>query len=70
MIYVDNAATTKMSGTAIEAMLPFLTEHFGNPSSLHTIGQTAAAALAKARADVAECLNAKPGEIYFTSGGS
>ena len=70
MIYVDNAATTKMSGTAIEAMLPFLTEHFGNPSSLHTIGQTAASALAQARADVAECLNAKPGEIYFTSGGS
>ena len=70
MIYVDNAATTKMSGIAIEAMLPYLTEHFGNPSSLHTIGQTAAEALAKARADVAACLNAKPGEIYFTSGGS
>ena len=70
MIYVDNAATTKMSGIAIEAMLPYLQEHFGNPSSLHTIGQTAAEALAKARADVAECLNAKPGEIYFTSGGS
>ena len=70
MIYVDNAATTKMSGTAIEAMLPYLTEHFGNPSSLHTIGQTAASALAQARADVAQCLNAKPGEIYFTSGGS
>ncbi|MBR3753287.1 MAG: cysteine desulfurase NifS [Ruminiclostridium sp.] len=70
MIYVDNAATTKMSGIAIEAMLPYLTEHFGNPSSLHTIGQTAAEALARARADVAQCLNAKPGEIYFTSGGS
>ncbi|MBP3318913.1 MAG: aminotransferase class V-fold PLP-dependent enzyme, partial [Ruminiclostridium sp.] len=70
MIYVDNAATTKMSGIAIEAMLPYLTEHFGNPSSLHTIGQTAAEALAKARADVAACLNAKPDEIYFTSGGS
>ena len=70
MIYVDNAATTKMSGTAIEAMLPYLTEHFGNPSSLHTIGQTAAESLAQARADVAQCLNAKPGEIYFTSGGS
>ncbi len=70
MIYVDNAATTKMSGIAIEAMLPYLREHFGNPSSLHTIGQTAAEALAKARADVAACINAKPGEIYFTSGGS
>ena len=70
MIYVDNAATTRMSGTAIEAMLPYLTEHFGNPSSLHTIGQTAAEALAKARADVAACLNCAPGEIYFTSGGS
>ena len=70
MIYVDNAATTRMSGTAIEAMLPYLQEHFGNPSSLHTIGQTAAEALAKARADVAACLNCAPGEIYFTSGGS
>ena len=70
MIYVDNAATTRMSGLAVEAMLPYLTEHFGNPSSLHTIGQTTAAALAKARADVAECLHCRPDEIYFTSGGS
>ena len=69
-IYADNAATTKMSPTAIAAMLPYLTEHFGNPSSLHTIGQQANEALEGARAVVAQCLNARPDEIYFTSGGS
>ncbi len=69
-IYADNAATTKMSPTAIAAMLPYLTEHFGNPSSLHTIGQQANEALEGARKVVAQCLNARPDEIYFTSGGS
>ena len=69
-IYSDNAATTKMSPTAIAAMLPYLTEHYGNPSSLHTIGQQANEALEGARAVVAQCLNARPDEIYFTSGGS
>ena len=69
-IYADNAATTKMSPTAIAAMLPYLTEHYGNPSSLHTIGQQANEALEGARAVVAQCLNARPDEIYFTSGGS
>ncbi len=69
-IYADNAATTKMSPTAIAAMLPYLTEHFGNPSSLHTIGQQANEALEGARGVVAQCLNARPDEIYFTSGGS
>ena len=69
-IYADNAATTKMSPTAIAAMLPYLTEHFGNPSSLHTIGQQANEALEGARVVVAQCLNARPDEIYFTSGGS
>ena len=68
-IYADNAATTKMSPTAIAAMLPYLTEHFGNPSSLHTIGQQANEALEGARGVVAQCLNARPDEIYFTSGG-
>lgn len=69
-IYVDNSATTKMSQTAINAMLPYLAEDFGNPSSLHTIGQRAAEALANARAELAELLDCSPAEIYFTSGGS
>ena len=69
-IYADNAATTKMSPTAIAAMLPYLTEHYGNPSSLHTIGQQANEALEQARTTVAQCINARPDEIYFTSGGS
>ena len=70
MIYADNAATTKLSKTALEAMLPYLTEHYGNPSSLHSIGQDAAEALQKARKTVAECLGCQPREVYFTSGGS
>lgn len=70
MIYVDNAATTKLSKTALDAMMPYLTENYGNPSSLHTIGQTAAEALQKSRETVAECLGCSPKEIYFTSGGS
>lgn len=69
-IYVDNAATTAMSETAINAMLPFLKGVYGNPSSLHTVGQTAKEHLEECRAKVAECLNADPKEIYFTSGGS
>ena len=69
-IYVDNAATTKMSRTAIDAMLPYMETYFGNPSSLHTIGQQAAEALQKARETVAECLGCQPREITFTSGGS
>ncbi len=70
MIYVDNAATTRMSQTALDAMLPFLTEGYGNPSSLHSVGQAAAEALQKARETVAACLNCAPREIIFTSGGS
>ncbi len=69
-IYADNAATTKMSATAFDAMLPFLKEHYGNPSSLHTPGQQAAEALQKARETVAEAIGAAPREILFTSGGS
>ena len=68
-IYADNAATTKMSGTALEAMLPYMTEHFGNPSSLYTIGQEAKEGLEAARATVAACIGAQPREITFTSGG-
>ena len=69
-IYADNAATTKMSRTAIDAMLPYMETYFGNPSSLHTIGQQAAEALMTARETVAECLGCQPREITFTSGGS
>ena len=69
-IYADNEATTKMSRTAIDAMLPYMETYFGNPSSLHTIGQQAAEALQKARETVAECLGCQPREITFTSGGS
>ena len=70
MIYVDNAATTKLSKTALDAMLPYFTAYFGNPSSLHTVGQQAAEALQKARETIALCLGCSPKEIYFTSGGS
>lgn len=69
-IYVDNAATTAMSDVAINAMTPFLKGVYGNPSSLHTVGQTAKECLDAMRAKVAKCLNAEPSEIYFTSGGS
>ena len=69
-IYADNAATTKRSKTAIQAMLPYMEEIFGNPSSLYSIGQTAAEAVFKARESIAECLGCMPAEIYFTSGGS
>ncbi len=69
-VYVDNAATTAMSDTAINAMTPYLKEVFGNPSSLYAAGQAAKEALEKARADIAQCLNADVKEIYFTSGGS
>ena len=69
-IYLDNAATTRMSKTALDAMLPYMTEHYGNPSSLYSLGQEAAEALAAARADVAAALHCDPQGIYFTSGGS
>ena len=69
-VYADNAATTQMSRTAIEAMLPYMETIYGNPSSLHSVGQQASEALQSARERVARCLNASPREIYFTSGGS
>ena len=70
-VYADNAATTSVSKTALNAMMPYLTEDYGNPSSLYAFAQRAAEALAQARATVAECLGAaSPKEIYFTSGGS
>lgn len=69
-IYADNAATTKMSKTAINAMLPYMEEIYGNPSSLHTTGQIAAEHLLDARERIAKCIGAETNEIYFTSGGS
>ena len=70
MIYADNAATTKMSRVAIDAMLPYMDQFYGNPSSLHSVGQEAAESLFKARETVANCLGCLPQEIIFTSGGS
>ena len=69
-VYADNAATTAMSRKAIDAMLPYFDTVFGNPSSLHSVGQVAKEALDEARATVAACLGCEPREIIFTSGGS
>ena len=69
-VYADNAATTAMSQVAIDAMLPYFNKVYGNPSSLHSVGQEAKEALDAARETVAACLGCEPREIYFTSGGS
>ncbi|MBP1564902.1 MAG: cysteine desulfurase NifS [Oscillospiraceae bacterium] len=69
-IYVDNAATTRISKTAIDAMLPYMDEIYGNPSSLHSVGQRANEALSDARERVAKLLGCEAREITFTSGGS
>ena len=69
-IYADNAATTRVSSHVVEAMLPYYTECYGNPSSLYSIGRNAKRPLEEARETVAHCLNAEPAEIFFTSGGS
>lgn len=69
-IYADHAATTPLMPEALDAMLPFLKENFGNPSSLHGWSRPAKKALADARSIVAECINAEPEEIFFTSGGT
>ena len=70
MIYADNAATTSTSEIALKAMMPYFSEIYANPSSLHSAGQCAAEALHDARERIAACLGASPKEIYFTSGGS
>ncbi len=69
-VYADNAATTCISQTALDAMMPYLTKQYGNPSSLYAFGQAAKEAIEDARKTVAACINAQPREIYFTSGGS
>ena len=69
-VYADNAATTSVSKTALDAMMPYLTDYYGNPSSLYAFGQKAAEALTASRETIAALINADPKEIYFTSGGS
>ena len=69
-VYADNAATTCVSKTALDAMMPYLTEQYGNPSSLYAFAQNAKEALENARKTVADIIGAQPKEIYFTSGGS
>ena len=70
IIYMDNAATTATRPEVLEAMLPYFTEHYGNPSSIHSVGRDARRAVEKARQQVAAALGAQPREIYFTAGGS
>src|SRR5690606_24871143 len=69
-VYLDNSATTQVAPEVLEAMMSFLTENFGNPSSIHHFGQIARSAVDKARHQVAEILNARPNEIILTSGGT
>lgn len=69
-IYLDNAATTKVRPEVLEKMLPYFTEEYGNPSSIYSLGEQANRAVTKAREEIAGLIGAKPGEIYFTAGGS
>ncbi|RPJ75349.1 MAG: aminotransferase class V-fold PLP-dependent enzyme, partial [Alphaproteobacteria bacterium] len=69
-VYMDHAATTFIKPEVAESMLPFLKEHYGNPSSLYSIGREGKEAIETAREQLAEALGAKPEEIYFTSGGT
>ncbi len=69
-VYLDNAATTPLDKEVLDAMLPFMTEHFGNPSSIHGFGRQTRAAIEGARKIVAKLLNVSPSEIFFTSGGT
>ncbi|MBB6326774.1 cysteine desulfurase [Algoriphagus iocasae] len=69
-VYLDNAATTAMDERVIEAMLPFMKSHYGNPSSVHRQGREVRTAIEKSRKKVAELLNTSPSEIFFTSGGT
>src|ERR671916_234827 len=69
-VYLDHSATTPVDVRVVEAMLPFLTEKFGNASSVHFFGQEARAAVDRARREVAALVNARPNEIVFLSGGT
>ena len=70
IVYMDNAATTAVRKEVLDAMLPYFTEHYGNPSSIHSVGRDARRAVENARRQVAAALGAQPQEIYFTAGGS
>ena len=70
IIYLDNAATTKVDDEVMKAMIPYFTEKFGNASSVHFVGQEAKQTLEKSRKIIAKSIGAKPFEIYFTSGGT
>src|SRR5216110_1783733 len=69
-VYLDNSATTPVDPAVVEAMMPFLTDKFGNASSIHFFGQEARAAVDKARHQVAALINSRPNELVFTSGGT
>ncbi|MBB3170345.1 cysteine desulfurase NifS [Parvibacter caecicola] len=69
-IYLDNASTTRMRPEVLDAMLPYFTEQYGNPSSIYPLGQEASDAVAEARSSLAGCIGAQPREVFFTSGGS
>ncbi|MFN0032503.1 MAG: cysteine desulfurase family protein [Flavobacteriales bacterium] len=69
-VYLDNAATTPVAPEVVEAMMPYLTEHFGNPSSSHAFGRKTKTAIEQSRRTIARLLNCTPAEIYFTSGGT
>lgn len=69
-IYADNAATTHLDEEALEAMLPFFKEEFGNPSGVYSFSRSPKKALAEARQIIANCISASPDEIFFTSGGT
>jgi cysteine desulfurase len=69
-IYFDNAATTSLDPVVLEAMMPYLTDKFGNPSSIYSYGRETRMAIENARKSVAKILNAHPAEIFFTSGGT
>ena len=68
--YFDNAATTRVSQEVLNAMLPYLKDEFGNPSSMYTLGRSAKRAIEESRKKVAELINCNPEEIYFTGSGS
>src|SRR3982751_1512546 len=69
-VYFDNAATTQMDREVIDAMIPYMESHFGNPSAIHFYGRETRAAIERARKQVAKFLNCTPSEIFFTSGGT
>lgn len=69
-IYFDNAATTALDKEVLDAMMPYMTDHFGNPSSIHSFGRQTRAAIEGARKTIAKLLNVSPAEIFFTSGGT